>query len=206
MVKEIIKFLVFSGLAPVVLYRKICRPTSGEWAEYLKKRGRLHSIGENVAVNSDVVITDPEYVRIGNNVLLSSCTLVGHNGAVSVLNRAYNLKLDDVGKIDIKDNVFIGIGAIILPGVTIGPNAIVGAGAVVTKDVPPGSIVGGVPARVIGDVDSYVKKLKERTDKLPWKDLIYHREAAYDAKIEPLLKKMRIDYFWNENSPPDSAP
>jgi acetyltransferase-like isoleucine patch superfamily enzyme len=196
--RQIIKYLAFKGIAPTFLYRKLCRPSSGEWAEYLKKRGRLHSIGENVAINSDVVITDPEYVRIGNNVLLSSCTLVGHNGAVSVLNRAYNLKLDDVGKIDIKDNVFIGIGAIILPGVTIGPNAIVGAGAVVTKDVPSGSIVGGVPARVIGDVDSYVKKLKERTDKLPWKDLIDRRETAYDARLEPLLKKKRIEYFWKE--------
>jgi acetyltransferase-like isoleucine patch superfamily enzyme len=156
-------------------------------------------MGMDVAINFDAIITDPEYVSLGNNVLLSSCTLVGHNGAISVLNRAYSVKLDDVGKIDIKDNVFIGIGATILSGVTIGPNAIVGAGALVTKDVPPGSIVGGVPARVIGDINEYVRKLGEKTVQLPWKHLIYAREGSFDKAIEMELKAMRIKHFYPES-------
>jgi len=66
------------------------------------------------------------------------------------------------GCIEIMDNVFIGSKSTILHDVRIGPNAIVAAGSVVTKDVPPGSVVGGVPARVIGSFDElYDKRLKE---------------------------------------------
>lgn len=54
--------------------------------------------------------------------------------------------------------MFIGTGSIILPGVTIGPNAVVAAGAIVNSDVPEGKRVGGVPAKVIGEFNELVKK------------------------------------------------
>jgi len=131
--------------------------------------------------------------------MLSACTILGHDGSVAVLNRSYGKKLDRVGKVDIKDNVFIGHGAIILPDVTIGPNALVAAGAVVSKNVPEGTIVAGVPAKVIGRVDDLVAKLERQTNELPWADIINNREGAFDPKVEPLLKQMRIDYFWGKS-------
>ena len=82
-----------------------------------------------------------------------------------MLNRAYTVKLDSVGKIDIRDNVFIGYGAIVLPNVTISSNAIVGAGAVVTKDVAEGDIVAGIPARPIGRVFDESEKIASPNSK-----------------------------------------
>ena len=60
--------------------------------------------------------------------------------------------------IDIKDNVFIGTGSNILPGVTIGSNVIVVAGTVVSSDVPDGKVVGGVPAKIIGEFEDIKKR------------------------------------------------
>ncbi|MBD2021950.1 acyltransferase [Leptolyngbya sp. FACHB-36] len=167
-----------------------------EYAEYLRRHGNLYAIGEHCSILTSTVFTDPQYVRIGNNVHFSSCTLIGHDGSIAMLNRAYNAKLDSVGKIDIRDNVFIGFNAIVLPNVTIGPNAIVAAGAVVTKDVAEGDIVAGVPARPIGRVENLVKKLQTSTQILPWADLIHQREGGFDAELEPQLLKQRVAHFY----------
>ena len=63
-----------------------------------------------------------------------------------------------MGAIKIGNNVSIGTSAMILPGITIGDNAIVGAGAVVTHDVAPNTIVAGVPAREIETIEAYIEK------------------------------------------------
>jgi acetyltransferase-like isoleucine patch superfamily enzyme len=182
------------------LYIKFCKPSSEEYTEFLGRHGKLYALGSNCSILPSTVFTDPANVRIGNNVHFSSCTLIGHDGSIAMLNQAYNVKLDSVGKIDIRDNVFIGYGAIVLPNVTIGSNAIVAAGAVVTKDVAEGDIVAGVPARPIGRVEDLVKKLQAQTQSLPWADLINSREGGFDPAIEPELVELRVSYFYS-NTP-----
>jgi acetyltransferase-like isoleucine patch superfamily enzyme len=182
------------------LYTLLCHPNSEEYTEYLRRHGNLYAIGSNCTIMPSTNFSDPAYVRIGNNVHFSTCTLLGHDGSIAMLNRAYNVKLDSVGKIDIGDNVFIGYGAIILPNVTISSNVIVGAGAVVTKDVAEGDIVAGVPARPIGRVEDLVKKLQAQTQSLPWADLINSREGPFDAAIEPQLVHLRVSHFYG-NTP-----
>lgn len=200
LLKRILRFFAFEKGRFKYAYLRLCRPNGMEYAEFLKKHGQFHSIGENCRINMGANITNPAYVRMGNNVSLSDCTLLGHDGVVAVLNEAYGVKLDSVGKIDIKDNVFIGHGAIVMPGVTIGPNAIVAAGAVVTKDVMEGDIVGGVPAKPISRMDDLVRRLQEKTELLPWVQIIKNRSGAFDPLVEPELTAMRTKFFYPDSN------
>lgn len=200
MFKQLIRKIAFRTGRFANLYVKFCRPAGADYALFQQKWGRYYSIGDNCSIYPWTNVANPEYTRLGNNVRLSACTVLGHDGSVAVLNRAYGKRLDKVGKVDIKDNVFVGHGAIILPNVTIGPNAIVAAGAVVNSDVPEGTIVGGVPAKVIGLVDDLVERLEKQTEALPWADIIKNREGAFDPKVEPKLKAMRAKYFFGEDS------
>ena len=103
------------------------------------------TIGKNVTINKGATILSPGKVVIEDNVLIGpevKITTVDHD-----LYDRHNMF--HFGQVTIKENAWICIGAIICPGVTIGKNAVVAAGAVVTKDVPDNVVVGGVPAKVI---------------------------------------------------------
>lgn len=125
-------------------------------------RAKHIQVGKNNRIMIRSFGREPSLVKIGNHcTITNNVRFLTHDGATWLFtNRIPHVQ--SFGKIEIKDNCFIGIGSIILPNVTIGPNSIVGAGSVVTRDVPPGKIVGGNPARIIGDVDDYERRVVER--------------------------------------------
>ncbi|HJB79942.1 sugar O-acetyltransferase [uncultured Flavonifractor sp.] len=108
--------------------------------------GKNIHIGKNVFINMGCKFQDQGGIFIGDGAL------IGHNVVLATLNHAASPK--DRGSmipapIRIGKNVWVGANAVILPGVTIGDGAIVAAGAVVNRDVPENTVVGGVPAKVI---------------------------------------------------------
>lgn len=180
------------------LYRRMADPGGLEWAEMLRQRGDFYSIGEHCYIDPHALIEDREFIRIGSNVRIAGCTILGHDGSVNMINRAYDLRLDHVGKIDIRDNVYIGFGVIILPGVTIGPNAIVSAGSVVRSDVAEGDVVAGVPAKRVGRLEMSVAMLKAKNKKFPWRELIETRNSERDEAMEAELNRLRVEYFYGD--------
>lgn len=109
--------------------------------------------------------SEPYLIEIEDDVTVSAdVTFVNHDGATAVIKQKYKPQYDTLikyGKIVIHNNCFIGTGTIIMPGVEIGPNSIVGAGSIVTKDVPANSVYAGIPAKFICDIESYAKKCKD---------------------------------------------
>ena len=109
---------------------------------------RIH-LGKRVFINSNCMFTD-----LGT-ITLEDDALIGPNVTLATVNHRRNpaeRRHLDLAPIVIKRRAWVGANATITPGVTIGENAIVAAGAVVTKDVAANTIIGGIPARVIGRI------------------------------------------------------
>jgi acetyltransferase-like isoleucine patch superfamily enzyme len=123
---------------------------------------------ENIVVGNDTIIGESAVLDgrgrliIGDHVDIASEVMI-YNSEHDMNDPEFNPIIESVV---IEDYVFIGPRAIILPGVTIGKGAVVGAGAVVTKDVPPYHIVGGVPAKQIGE--RKVKDLHYKLGRAAW--------------------------------------
>ena len=112
--------------------------------------GKHITVGKNVFINTGCRFQDQGGIVLGDGVL------IGHNVVLATLNHDEHPDKRHIlhpAPIILGKNVWIGANATVVPGVTIGDGAIVAAGAVVTKDVPPNTVVGGVPARTIKQIE-----------------------------------------------------
>lgn len=125
--------------------------------KYAKKIGV--KIGENCRIYTTHFGSEPFLISIGDNVTITSgVKFLTHDGSTWLIRdekgRRYLYQ-----KIDIDNNVFVGVNSIIMPGVKIEKNVIVAAGSVVTKSIPSGSVVAGVPAKIIGRFEEIENKM-----------------------------------------------
>ncbi len=115
-------------------------------------------LGKNVNI-VNMFFFDPSHcflISIGDNcTICPNVRLIAHDASTKLY-----LGYTKIGKIDVRENCFLGDSVIVLPNVIIGPYSVVGAGSVVTKDIPPHTVAAGNPARVICTLDEYLMKIR----------------------------------------------
>ena len=142
-----------SIIGRLVNYYRLSFWATERYAKYLGVK-----IGKNCNIQDVSFGSEPYLVEIGNHVQITAGTKIFTHGGGWVFRDKYP-NFDYFGKVVIKDNVYIGNNCLIMPGVTIGSNVIIGAGSVVTKSVSDGKIVAGNPAKIIGETNELLERL-----------------------------------------------
>jgi acetyltransferase-like isoleucine patch superfamily enzyme len=123
-------------------------------------------LGENVhfyGMPSGMFGTEPWLISIGNNVhVTAGCAFVTHDGGTLILRNEVP-DLEWTAPITIGNDVYLGVRTLVMPGVRIGNRVIVGAGSIVTRDIPDNSVCAGVPARILKTVDQYLEEVKAKS-------------------------------------------
>lgn len=142
-------------------FRLMLRRSYRDRAKYLKDHKVLADIGENCRWGPPLLPLYPELIKLHNNVVIHKTVEIKTHDIVNGFLKRARPDVDfgareRIGCIEIMDNVYIGIGAMIMPDVRINKNCIISAGSVVTSDIPENTVVAGNPAKVIGRFDLYV--------------------------------------------------
>lgn len=113
-------------------------------------------------LNAGTFGSEPYLITIGDHVTVTTgAHFVTHDGGVWVF-REEHPDADMLAPIRVGNNVFLGLNVTVMPGVTIGDNVVIGAGALVTRDIPSDSVAVGVPAKVIMTIEEYWQKVEPR--------------------------------------------
>lgn len=149
------------------------------YAKYLKV-----NIGENVRITGKPVFgSEPYLIFIGDNVTITDgVNFLTHDGGVGVL-RKKHAGINVFNSIHIGCNVFIGTNTIIMPGVTVGDNVVIGAASLVSRDVPNDVVVAGVPAKIIKTLGEYEERALNK--------------AMFLNENDPVQRKDKILKFLN---------
>jgi maltose O-acetyltransferase len=163
----------------------------GYYQQYLRRQG--------VKIGANTVIIFPGYIdgrlpyllEIGSNVVISRMvTILTHDAAT-----AYAGDLIKVGRVFIYDHCFIGANATILCNVKVGPDSIVGAGSVVSRDIPAGEVWGGNPARFICRTEDYIAKQRKHAESRESFEGGPYRHPYIEEKQKQLLREKLRDSF-----------
>ena len=139
------------------------------------------AVGHKCSIQEGVVF-DESYcwlISIGDHVTLAPFVyLLAHDASM-----IKPLGYARIGRVRIEDRVFVGARAMILPGVTVGRNSIIGAGSVVTRSIPPDVVAAGNPARVVCDLATFVARHREAMAKAPCFSLHHKKNASSDPAL-----------------------
>lgn len=173
---------------------RLARTSVKRYLKFLKNRGIV--IGDNIFFHGGVKsvsidITRPSLVTIGSNISFNkNFTLLTHDWGSYVLRNKYQEFIPSSGPVNIGNNIVFGRNVTVLKGVTIGDNCIIGLNSVITKDIPPNSVVVGAPAKVVSTIDDYYKKRKKQC---------VQEALLYAKSIKQRFNRLpKIEEFWEE--------
>lgn len=165
---------------------------SKRYCEFLREKGVEVGEGTHIAARTCFIdVTRPSLVTIGNNCYLNEhFTLLTHDYTTKVFLHSGGSFVNSSGRVTIGNNVSFGHNVMVLKGVTIGDNCFIGAGSIVTKDIPSNTIAVGVPCKVIMTLDEYYKK---RMQKCEEEAIEYARSI-----LERFGRRPQTTDFWEE--------
>ena len=132
--------------------------------------GKHCHLGNNIYFNFGVTLVDDTHVYIGDSTMLGPNVVIataGHPILPELRVKAYQYN----ATVHIGKNCWLGAGVIVLPGITIGDNTVVGAGSVVTKDLPPNVIAAGNPCRVLREINEHDREYYFKDKKINWAEI-----------------------------------
>lgn len=132
--------------------------------------GKHVYMGKNVYANFNLTLVDDANIYIGDN------TMLGPNVVIATAGHPINPELREKvtqynADVHIGKNVWLGAGVVVLPGITIGDNSVVGAGSIVTKDIPANVVAIGNPCRVLREIGEKDRKYYFRNKEIDWENL-----------------------------------
>lgn len=161
------------------------------YLQKLKLRGL--KVGENVNIQKGVIIDDSHcwHITIGDNVTLAPYVhILAHDASTK-----HFLGYTKIGKVNIGNKVFIGASSMILPGVIIGDNVVIGAGSIVNIDIPSNSVAVGNPVKVIGSINDFISKKEYELQKFPVFDESYTLNSGLNEKKCDEMNQAMVDRF-----------
>ena len=137
---------------------------------YANWAGKNVYFGSHVYANFGLTLVDDAKITVGDCVMFAPhVTLATANHTICPELRKKGMQY--VREIKIGNNVWIGAGAVILPGVTIGENSVIGAGSVVTRDIPANVVAVGNPCRVMREISEHDREYFYRDEKIDWENI-----------------------------------
>ena len=178
-----------------------CRATSKSYIDHLRKIGIF--VGEDVKLfrpmSTTIDVQNPHLLKIGDHVMITGpATILTHDYSWSVIKRKYGCIVGNQKRTTIGSNVFIGWGATILGGSTIGDNCIIGANSVVSGRVESDSVYAGNPAKKIMTLDHFFEKRREKQLEEAV-DFVFYYQETY-GKIPPIEKLDEYFYLFTDAS------
>ena len=178
------------------IFNYLCRlyhnSSSDRYIAYLKSKGISIGGGNYIDPKTSVIdVTRPSLISIGNNCYMNrNFTLLTHDWVTHVFIHAGLNFINSSGKITIGNNVSFGQNVMVLKGVTIGDNVFIGAGSIVTKDIPSNCIAVGCPCKAIMTLEEYYNKRIKKS-----------REEAFEyarSIVERFGRQPIVEDFWEE--------